>query len=104
MILFKHQYFEITVNRSGKGEKWHWKPIVEMMLSNFHKIENGKGFKYVNTWSYFTPRKIRVFWLGLLISLRLKPKLISGETPKKYVEFEKTHLDLLDLPEGNWSD
>lgn len=104
MRLFKHEYFEINAIRSGKGEKWHWKPKIEMILLNFHKVENGKGFKYVNTWSYFLPGTIRVFWFGLLISLKLKSKLISGETPKKYVEFEKTHLELMGLPEGNWCD
>jgi hypothetical protein len=93
--------FEIGIHKSGKV---YWKPEWCVHIHCFHKVENGRGFKYINTWTYYIPTTIQLFWLKFIFYIKLKPKLISGDKPIKYVEFDKTHLSLMDLPEGSWSD
>lgn len=84
----------------------YWKPEWSGYKENFHKMENGKGFKFVNTWSYMIPTTIQVFFLKWIFYIKIKPKLISGDPkyPQKYVKFEQTHLSAMGLPEGNWND
>jgi hypothetical protein len=101
MKFIKNEYFEIGLKKS---KQWTWKPSPENTLHNYHKLVNGKGFKFVNTRSYFVPILIRIFWLNILFYMELKPKMISGYKPIRYVKYEDTHLELMDLPQGNWDD
>ena len=102
MKLIKNKNFELGIN--WYKYKLHWKPTYVGHLDSFHKHNNGKGFKFTNTWSYYVPTMIQCFWLKFIIYIKIKPKLISGKKPIKYVRFDKTHLSMMDLPEGNWDD
>lgn len=84
MNIIKNKYFVIGIKKSGKGEKWHWKPTPVNTLHNYHKLKNDKSFKHVNTWSYYIPVLIQIFWFNKIIFIKLKPKLLSGNDPIKY--------------------
>lgn len=101
VTLKRHRHFEIGINKSGK---WYWKPQWGGTRENFHKMENGKGFKFMNTWSYYVPTSIELFWLKFIFYVKMKPRRVSGEKRIKYVDFKKTHLGVMDLPEGNWNE
>ena len=103
MILKKHKNFKLVIC-NPKGEPFHWKPVYSGSLHNYHRLENGKEFMFVNTWSYYIPVVISVYWLWWKLYIKIFPKLLSGKTPIKYVEFNKTHLPLLNLEEGSWRD
>lgn len=93
--------FEIGIHKSGK---WYWKPEWCLHNANFHKVENGVEFKFINTWSYFVPTVIQLFIFKLIFYIEIKPELISGnpEFPQRYVKLEDTHLALMDTPVGSW--
>jgi hypothetical protein len=102
MRIVNKEKFEIGIHKSGR---WYWRPTWCGSNDNFHTIENGKNYKFVNTRSYFVMTTIQLFWLRFIFYIQIKPKLISGEgTPQRYVPIEETHLELLDLPHGKWSD
>ncbi len=101
MILIKKENWEIGITR---GSVRYWKPTTCGVMDNFHKLENGRDFKFVNTWSYYVQTLIQIFWLKYIFYVKITPKLLSGKTPQRYVKFEDTHLDLLDLPHGSWKD
>jgi hypothetical protein len=101
MKIVNKERFEIGIHKSGK---WYWKPTWSGGSDNFHSMENGKNFKFVNTRSYFVMTTISLFWLRFIFYIKIKPELISGEHPRRYVPIEETHLDLLNLPHGKWSD
>lgn len=102
MKLISKQRFEIGIH--FKTGKFYWKPEWSGSVSNFHKLENGKDFKFVNTWAYFIPTVIQLFIFNMIIYIEIKPELISGKHPSKYVAFEETHLALMDIPDGSWAD
>lgn len=102
MVLVNKERFEIGIIKR-RGE-WYWKPEWCGSKSNFHKHENGKDFKFINTWSYYILTNIQLFFLCWIFYITIKPELISGNIPQKYVEFEKTHLVLFNVPEENWND
>lgn len=101
MILLKKETYEIGITRCGVR---YWKPTTCGHLGNFHTIENGKDFKFVNTQSFYIPTLIQLYWLKWILYVKITPKLLSGKEPIRYVKFEDTHLELLDLPKGNWND
>ena len=101
MILINRENVEVGVKWTGQ---FRWKPEWCGQLDNFHRVENGKDFRYVNTWSYYVPTLVQVYWLRFSIYVKIKPKLIGPEKPRRYVPFEDTHLELMDIPEGNWND
>ena len=103
MIIKKHKNFEFGINRV-KGEPFHFKPVYCAHNKNFFKVENGKDFKWINTWAHYVPTTIQCFWFWWCIYFKVFPKNIGGKTPQRYVEFRKTHLELLDLPHGSWRD
>ena len=93
--------FEIGINKIGAFYK---KPITEATKSNFHTIDNGKDFKFINAKSYYVITSIRLYIFWWVIYLKIKPELLSGKVPIRYVEFKDTHLDLMNIPHGNWDD
>lgn len=95
--------FSFTLKKLHKDE-WSFKPSHYCALDNYHRIINGKGFKYINTWSYYIPTTINLCWLIFKLQIKIKPKLLSGKIPIRYVKYENTHLELMDLPQGNWDD
>lgn len=99
--IINKETWEIGITRCSVR---YWKPTTCGTLSNFHAIENGKDFKFVNTKSYYVNTLIQIYWLKWILYIKLKPKLLSGNTPIIYVKYENTHLDLMDLPQGNWND
>lgn len=99
--IIERETWKIGITRSGHR---YWKPTTCGQLDNFHSLENGKDFKFVNTRSYYIPTVIQIFWLKWILYIKITPKLLSGKEPQRYVKFEETHLDLLDLPKGNWND
>lgn len=101
MKLINKERFEIGIHKSGR---WYWKPTWSGGSDNFHSMENGLGFKFVNTRSYLVMTTICLFFLKLIIYIKIKPELLSGELPCRYVKIEDTHLGLLNLPHGKWSD
>lgn len=101
MRLVDKEKFEIGVR---KTQKWYWKPKWSGANSNFVRVQNGRDFKYINTWSYFILTTIQLFFLGWVVYINIKPKLIGGELPIRYVKFENTHLNLMDIPQGSWYD
>lgn len=104
MKIVDNKSISIKIVKKPKCEKFRWKSHWESMNYNYFKVKNGKDFKYINTWSYYMPEVNRCFWLWWIVVIKIKPKLISGETPNRYVRFEDTHLELMDLPKGNWDD
>lgn len=103
MKLISRKQFELGVHWKNRG-KFYWRPEWSGSLSNYHRVENGKDFRFVNTWSYFIPTTIQLFIFNLIIYINIKPELISGEKPIKYVPFEETHLSLMNIPDGSWAD
>lgn len=103
MIIKENEKFKLRIYNVN-GEPFHWKPVYDSINHNYHRLQNGKDFKFVNTWSYYMPITNRFFWLWWCLDFTIKPKLISGKTPNRYVEFRKTHLELMDLPHGSWKD
>jgi len=103
MIIKETENFKLKIN-NVKGEPFHWKPVWCGAKHNYHRVENGKDFKFINTWSYYIPIMNRVFWLWWCLSFTIKPKLISGKIPQRYVPLKDTHLELMDLPHGSWQD
>lgn len=101
MILIKRENWEIGIVRTSHR---YWKLETCGVMDNFHKIENGTDFKFINARSYYMNTCIEIFWLKFKFYVLIKPKLISGNIPQRYVKFEDTHLDLLDIPHGNWND
>jgi hypothetical protein len=101
MILKKKETWEIGITTSAIT---YWKPTTCGQLDNFFKVKNGKDFKFLNTWSYYVPTFIQIFWLRWIFYIKITPKLISGEEPVRYVKFEDTHLEIMDVPKGNWDD
>lgn len=93
--------FEIGIIKIGT---FYWKPSWSGAKSSFHSLENGKGFKFVNTRSYYVTTTIQLFVFWWVIYLKIKPELLSGKLPIRYVKFEDTHLNLMDIPHGKWSD
>jgi len=104
MNLVNNENISIRISKKPKGSKFRRKPYWEAFKSCYWSVENGKDFKYVNCKSHYMPKVNRCFWMWWIIVVEIKPKLISGETPNKYVRFEDTHLQLMDLPEGSWKD
>lgn len=102
MKIVDKKMFEIGIHKSGK---WYWKPEWSGGCDNFHSVENGLGFKFINTRSYFVMTTIQLFWLRFIFYIRIKPECISGEgPPQRYVPIEDTHLGLVNTPHGKWSD
>lgn len=101
MKIVNKEKFEIGIHKSGR---WYWSPTWCGHSTNFHSMENGWQFKFVNTRSYFVITTIQLFFLKFIFYLKIKPELISGEFPSRYVMLEDTHLNLLDLPHGKWTD
>lgn len=103
--IVSHEKFEIGINWIN-WRSCYWKPKWDLHNDNFHKIENGREFKFINSWSYFVPTTIKLFFLKFIFYIKIKPKLISGDPryPQRYVEFEQTHLHLMDIPHGSWAD
>jgi len=102
MKLVNKKRFEIGIHRSGK---LYWRPEWSGATDNFFRVENGKHFQYINTWSYLVPTTIQLFWFRWIFYIQIKPERISGEQPMKYVKFEETHLALMDdVKDGKWSD
>lgn len=102
MILINKPKFEIGICKSGS---MYWRPQWSGFNDNFHRLENGKDFKYMNTWSYFVMTTVQLFWLRFIFYIQIKPERISSEHPQKYVRFEDTHLTLMDdVKLGKWSD
>ena len=101
MKLVDKEKFEIGIRKSGK---WYWKPEWCGANDNFFRVENGRKFKYINCWSYFVMTTIQLFFLKWIFYIQIKPKLISGERPMRYVKFKDTHLDLMDIAHGSWAD
>lgn len=103
MIIKENSNIKISIHRV-KGEPFHLRPICDCIKYNYHRIENGKDFKFINAWSYYIPIGNRFFWLWWCLTIKIKPTLLSGKAPIRYVDFKKTHLELLDLPHGSWRD
>ena len=101
MILIKKEKFEIGTKSTSV---WSLKPEWNTINCNYFRVQNGKDFKFINTWSYFIPTEIRLYFLIWIFYIKIKPKRISSETPSRYVRFEDTHLELLNIPHGKWSD
>ncbi len=101
MKLVSKEKFEIGINKAGA---WYWKPVWEGANSNFHTVDNGYKFKYVNVESYFVLTLIQLFFLKWRLYIKIKPKKISGDVPCRYVKIEETHLSLMDIPHRKWSD
>lgn len=101
MKIVSKEKFEIGLHKAGS---WYWKPQWCGFNDNLHTLENGTDFKFVNVRSYFVMTTIQLFFLKFIFYIQIKPKLISGENPMRYVKFEDTHLNLLDIPQGKWSD
>jgi hypothetical protein len=93
--------FEIGIKKAGTI---YWRPTWCGSADNFHKMENGREFKFVNTWSYFVLTTIQLFWLKWIFYIQIKPEIISGEYPMKYVPFEDTHLAIMNIKDGKWTD
>lgn len=93
--------FEIGIK---KINGFYRKPTWSGAKSSFHSMDNGKDFKFVNTKSYYVTTTIQLFVFWWVIYLQIKPELLSGKLPIRYVEFKDTHLDLMDIPHGNWDD
>ena len=98
-----HEDFRIFIG-IVKGEPFHWKPVWCRTKRSFHKLENGKDFKWINTWSYYIPVTVRVFWLWWCLGISIKPKNIGGKIPQRYVKYENTHLAPMEYPHGSWRD
>ena len=101
MVIVNKKHVEIGILKSGQ---FNWKAEWCNHLDNLHRVENGKDFKFLNTWSCYVPTTIQLFWLKFIFYIKIKPEVISGKTPIKLVKFEDTHLQLMNLPEGNWND
>lgn len=101
MKLVSKNRFEIGIHKAGA---WYWRPTWSGGCDNFHSMENGVGFMFVNTRSYFVQTTIQLFFLKFIFYIKIKPELLSGELPCRYVRIEDTHLDLLSLPHGSWAD
>lgn len=101
MILIKKEHWEIGITR---GSHRYWKPTTCGVRDNFFMVENGYKFKYLNTWSCYVHTLIQVFWLKFIFYVKIKPEIISGKEPMRYVKFEDTHLELMDIPKGSWKD
>lgn len=102
MKIVNKERFEIGVHKSGQ---WYWRPEWSGFNDNFHTMENGLGFKFMNVRSYFVMTTIQMFFLKFIFYIKIKPELISGKgPPQRYVRIEETHLDLMDTPHGKWSD
>lgn len=102
MTIINKQRFEVGIHKSGK---WYWRPEWSGSVDNFFKVQNGRDFKFINTWSYFIPTTIQLFFLKWIFYIQIKPELISGSHPMKYVPFDETHLALMDdIKDGSWAD
>lgn len=101
MILVKKKNFEIGIKECGS---FYWKPEWCGVNDNFFKVQNGRGFQFINCWSYYVLTRIELFFLKWIFYIKIEPELLSGETPMRYVEFKKTHLELMDVPHGSWND
>ena len=102
MRLFENKNIRITLQRYKY--RFHWKLYSEAVQKSYHRHENGKNFQWINSYAYFIPTEIYFYWMGFRIWIQLKPKLLSGKTPVRYVDLKKTHLELLNLPHGSWQD
>lgn len=103
MKIVNRETIEIGISyRSGKPI--YWKPEWCGTQENFHKLDNGKDFKFLNQWSYFVPIITQLFWLKFIFYIKIKPKLISGDPkyPSRLVRIEDTHLSVCELPHGSW--
>lgn len=101
MKLLSKATFDITIGRAG-----HFYPKLTYcgVRENWHKHENGRDFQFINLWSYYIKTEYHIYWLWFRMCIILKPELLSGEVPQRYVRIEDTHLDLLNLPHGSWKD
>ena len=93
--------FTLGVTWRWKGRKWYWKPEYIGHLDNYHRLENGKGFRFKNVTSYYIPMDIQCLWLKFIFYIKIKKKYLGG--PQRYVLLEDTHLQLMDLPKCNWN-
>lgn len=103
MIIKENERFTFKIY-NVKGEPFHLKPIYDSINHSYHRMENGKDFKFVNTWSYYIPVAVRMFFLWWCFDFSIKPRLLSGKTPSRYVDIKDTHLQLMGLPHGSWQD
>lgn len=101
MILIKKETWEIGITRCSVR---YWKPTTCGSQENFFSLENGRDFKFVNVRSYYINTLIQLYWLKWILYIKIKPKLLSGAEPLRYVKFEDTHFELMGIPKGNWND
>jgi hypothetical protein len=78
--------------------------IWECAGKNYNKYSESMTREFINTRPYYITTSIRLYIFFWVIYLKIKPELLGGKFPIRYIEFKDTHLDLMDIPHGNWDD
>jgi len=103
MTIIKQKDWTLTFSAKPKGETFFWRPNFCSVKGSFHKIEDGPGFSYINTFSHYITTQIWVTWLFWTLRLYIKPEPLQS-TPCIYMEYKKEDLHLFQLTHGSRKD
>jgi hypothetical protein len=83
MILLKNSCFCIEAKRSGKGERFHWKPLTIGHWDSLSEVRYEKDSNY-NVTHYLVPMTVSVFIGWFVIHLKMQKKQQSQQSMMRY--------------------
>lgn len=97
MNLINNRWIRLSIQKSGKGEKFHWKATYVPHRKSVAEVDwigtNDCHDLYLAK-HRFTIHFLQVFWLWFVIGLELKEEHLSES---KMVKYESTHFHEIDI-------
>lgn len=93
MKVHESRWLKITINKSGRGQNWLWKPKQVPHRSSMADMRyDSHGCVYKST-HYFVTSFMQIFWLWFVVGIEIKRERL-GEN--KYVNYSDTHYSNID--------
>jgi hypothetical protein len=92
MKLIKHDRLIISLHKSGRGERFHWKPSIQTHRASMGQFRFWKDDTY-DVEHFFVTECVQIFLFWFIIGIELPKEKLSKE---KYVRYESTHFSNLD--------
>jgi len=92
MKILNSKFIKISICKSGKGEKFHWKIMPCPHRESMASLSYDKDETY-NATHYFVTPFIQLFWMWFIIEIELPKEKLSTS---KYVNYEATHYASID--------